>query len=225
MHCYSKNLVRKRCALVYAVQYMPMCTSLLHSVFSSHAGKREVQRHTHLWSKCTILDSHIHFNNLFWMYEYPEGNIYKYSYIQSLGDQQAVLVGQRCFSPGDAKNTYGDGCYLLYNTGEVEWLHVSPLPFPSNQHSCTAHTYVAYCCAGLHSLSLLCPKTESLDPLQGPPMLWPHQKTHRTTREYSYPTCLFVIARSNLHTLAFLYFWLTDHKIVHDFESVEPWNW
>ena len=76
------------------------------------------------------------------MYEYPEGNIYKYSYMQSLGDQQAVLVGQRCFSPGDAKNTYGGGCYLLYNTGEVEWLHVFPPPFPSNQHSCTAHRLV-----------------------------------------------------------------------------------
>ena len=35
-----------------------------------------------------------------------------------LGDQQAALVGQVCFSPGDAKNTYGTGNFLLLNTGE-----------------------------------------------------------------------------------------------------------
>jgi glycerol kinase len=35
-----------------------------------------------------------------------------------LGDQQAALFGQTCFSPGEAKNTYGTGCFLLMNTGE-----------------------------------------------------------------------------------------------------------
>ncbi len=35
-----------------------------------------------------------------------------------LGDQQAALVGQTCFRPGEAKNTYGTGCFLLMNTGE-----------------------------------------------------------------------------------------------------------
>jgi len=35
-----------------------------------------------------------------------------------LGDQQAALVGQACFQPGEAKNTYGTGCFLLMNTGE-----------------------------------------------------------------------------------------------------------
>jgi glycerol kinase len=35
------------------------------------------------------------------------------------GDQQAALFGQGCFSPGNAKNTYGTGCFLLMNTGEV----------------------------------------------------------------------------------------------------------
>ena len=39
------------------------------------------------------------------------------------GDQQAALFGQACFAPGDAKNTYGTGCFLLMNTGEK--------PFPS----------------------------------------------------------------------------------------------
>jgi glycerol kinase len=34
-----------------------------------------------------------------------------------LGDQQAALVGQTCFSAGDAKNTYGTGCFMLENTG------------------------------------------------------------------------------------------------------------
>ncbi|MEM0385346.1 MAG: glycerol kinase GlpK, partial [Nitrososphaeria archaeon] len=34
-----------------------------------------------------------------------------------LGDQQAALVGQTCFSVGEAKNTYGTGCFMLLNTG------------------------------------------------------------------------------------------------------------
>ena len=33
------------------------------------------------------------------------------------GDQQAALFGQTCFAPGEAKNTYGTGCFLLMNTG------------------------------------------------------------------------------------------------------------
>ena len=35
-----------------------------------------------------------------------------------LGDQQAALVGQTCFNAGEAKNTYGTGCFLLMNIGE-----------------------------------------------------------------------------------------------------------
>ena len=34
------------------------------------------------------------------------------------GDQQAALFGQTCFQAGEAKNTYGTGCFLLMNTGE-----------------------------------------------------------------------------------------------------------
>ena len=34
-----------------------------------------------------------------------------------LGDQQAATVGQACFTPGEAKNTYGTGCFMLMNTG------------------------------------------------------------------------------------------------------------
>jgi glycerol kinase len=35
-----------------------------------------------------------------------------------LGDQQAALFGQTCYGPGEAKNTYGTGCFMLLNTGE-----------------------------------------------------------------------------------------------------------
>ena len=34
-----------------------------------------------------------------------------------LGDQQAALFGQTCYSVGEAKNTYGTGCFMLLNTG------------------------------------------------------------------------------------------------------------
>ncbi len=36
----------------------------------------------------------------------------------NLGDQQAATVGQTCFAVGEAKNTYGTGCFMLLNTGE-----------------------------------------------------------------------------------------------------------
>ncbi len=36
----------------------------------------------------------------------------------NLGDQQAATVGQTCFSPGEAKNTYGTGCFMILNTGK-----------------------------------------------------------------------------------------------------------
>ena len=34
------------------------------------------------------------------------------------GDQQSALFGQLCLSPGDAKNTYGTGCFLLQHVGD-----------------------------------------------------------------------------------------------------------
>ena len=37
----------------------------------------------------------------------------------NLGDQQAAMIGQTCYSVGDAKNTYGTGCFILQNTGSV----------------------------------------------------------------------------------------------------------
>jgi len=36
-----------------------------------------------------------------------------------LGDQQAAMFGQTCYAPGEAKNTYGTGCFMLLNTGET----------------------------------------------------------------------------------------------------------
>ena len=36
----------------------------------------------------------------------------------AIGDQQAALFGQGCFNKGDAKNTYGTGCFMLMNTGD-----------------------------------------------------------------------------------------------------------
>ncbi len=53
--------------------------------------------------------------------------IYGYTEIQGVrvpiagmaGDQQAALFGQTCFAPGEAKNTYGTGCFLLMNTGDT----------------------------------------------------------------------------------------------------------
>ncbi len=55
----------------------------------------------------------------------PSSHIYGYANIQgknipiagAAGDQQAALFGQSCFEKGEAKNTYGTGCFLLMNTG------------------------------------------------------------------------------------------------------------
>jgi glycerol kinase len=50
-----------------------------------------------------------------------------------LGDQQAALFGQTCYSPGEAKNTYGTGCFMLLNTG--------PSPVPSKSGLLTTLAY------------------------------------------------------------------------------------
>ena len=59
----------------------------------------------------------------------PSSHVYGYAEIQGAsipisgiaGDQQAALFGQRCFNKGDAKNTYGTGCFLLMNTGTTPY--------------------------------------------------------------------------------------------------------
>ena len=51
----------------------------------------------------------------------------------NLGDQQAALFGQTCFATGEAKNTYGTGCFMLLNTGET--------PVPSTHGLLTTVAY------------------------------------------------------------------------------------
>lgn len=50
-----------------------------------------------------------------------------------VGDQQAALVGNKCFKDGEAKNTYGTGAFLLFNTGTE--------PVPSNNGLLTTVAY------------------------------------------------------------------------------------
>ncbi|RME90007.1 MAG: glycerol kinase [Anaerolineae bacterium] len=50
--------------------------------------------------------------------EVREGDLRGVPVAGDLGDQQAALFGQACFVPGEAKNTYGTGCFMLLNTGE-----------------------------------------------------------------------------------------------------------
>ncbi|NCP86473.1 MAG: glycerol kinase [Anaerolineae bacterium CG_4_9_14_3_um_filter_57_17] len=52
------------------------------------------------------------------IYGYASGDFDGIPVAGDLGDQQAALFGQTCFSPGEAKNTYGTGCFMLLNTGE-----------------------------------------------------------------------------------------------------------
>jgi glycerol kinase len=52
-----------------------------------------------------------------------------------LGDQQAALVGQTCLHPGEAKSTYGTGCFLLMNTG------VTPVPSTSGLVTTVAYRF------------------------------------------------------------------------------------
>ena len=52
------------------------------------------------------------------VYGYLELDKVKIKIAGIAGDQQAALFGETCFNKGDAKNTYGTGCFLLMNTGE-----------------------------------------------------------------------------------------------------------
>lgn len=49
--------------------------------------------------------------------KFADGVLKGYPIAGCLGDQQAALVGQKCFASGEAKNTYGTGCFMLFNTG------------------------------------------------------------------------------------------------------------
>lgn len=52
------------------------------------------------------------------VYGVAKGNLDGVPVSGDLGDQQAALFGQTCYNPGEAKNTYGTGCFMLLNTGE-----------------------------------------------------------------------------------------------------------
>jgi glycerol kinase len=69
-----------------------------------------------------------------WGFTDPDGPLEeKIPVCGALGDQQAALVGQACFKKGEAKNTYGTGCFLLLNTG--------PEPVPSKHGLITTVAY------------------------------------------------------------------------------------
>ena len=67
------------------------------------------------------------------IYGYATGVLEGLPIAGDLGDQQAALFGQACFDPGDAKNTYGTGCFMLLNTGET--------PIPSQYGLLTTPAY------------------------------------------------------------------------------------
>ena len=52
------------------------------------------------------------------------GSLAGKSILGVVGDQQAALLGQGCVNKGEAKNTYGTGCFMLYNTGEAASYHI-----------------------------------------------------------------------------------------------------
>jgi glycerol kinase len=62
-----------------------------------------------------------------------------------IGDQQAALFGQLCVHPGEAKNTYGTGCFLLFHTGDEFILSNSGL---LTTLACNKDGNVAYCLEG-----------------------------------------------------------------------------
>ena len=68
------------------------------------------------------------------------------------GDQQAALFGQCCFAPGEAKNTYGTGCFMLLNTGSeartsehglVTTIAAAPPGAPATQYALEGSVFVA----------------------------------------------------------------------------------
>ena len=68
------------------------------------------------------------------------------------GDQQAALFGQCCFAPGEAKNTYGTGCFMLLNTGSeartsehglVTTIAAAPPDEPATQYALEGSVFVA----------------------------------------------------------------------------------
>jgi len=67
------------------------------------------------------------------IYGYATGALEGIPIAGDLGDQQAALFGQACFETGDAKNTYGTGCFMLLNTGN------QPIPSQSGLLTTTGY--------------------------------------------------------------------------------------
>ena len=61
------------------------------------------------------------------VFGYAKGALEGVAIAGLIGDQQSALLGQACLSPGEAKNTYGTGCFLLMNTGERPYPSTSGL--------------------------------------------------------------------------------------------------
>lgn len=57
-------------------------------------------------------------SHVYGTYHDPEGSFHELPIAGCVGDQASALVGHMGFNKGDAKNTYGTGCFLLYNTGD-----------------------------------------------------------------------------------------------------------
>jgi glycerol kinase len=85
------------------------------------------------------------------IFGYAQGALAGVPVAGDLGDQQAALFGQACFSPGEAKNTYGTGCFMLMNTGTA--------PIPSQAGLLTTLGYrigsqpAVYCLEGSIAIS------------------------------------------------------------------------
>lgn len=86
---YRQNNVRKKLIPAYGI--VPLLLALLWNSLA-YNGARWIASGRYHYNIETVLDERI--------------------------DQQAALFGQTCFEEGEAKNTYGTGCFLLMNTGE-----------------------------------------------------------------------------------------------------------
>lgn len=84
--------------MLYDIHKLDWDSTLLQALQIPRAMLPEVRSSSEIYGYAALPDAHI-----------PIAGI--------AGDQQAALFGQTCFAPGQAKNTYGTGCFLLMNTG------------------------------------------------------------------------------------------------------------
>ncbi len=94
--------------MIYNIKNLCWDEKLLNALDIPAAMLPEVCPSSHIYGSCNIQGEQI-----------PIAGI--------AGDQQAALFGQKCFAPGQAKNTYGTGCFLLMNTGKTPYISKSGL--------------------------------------------------------------------------------------------------